>query len=216
MPVIGSLPGHAGVQVIDDPAPHAFCAGYLRPDVYVSRGAVDLLSPDELAAVLSHERHHRQSRDPLRFAVGRVLTQALFFLPALGRLDDLYRELAEHRADAFAVSSSAGESAALASALLTFESTGGGGISPERVDSLLGQPPRFRLPSPLMALSLALVSGLIVVLWRASAAASARATLNLPGLSSKPCMLVLAFVPVCVAAAALTSASLHRSRRLAG
>jgi hypothetical protein len=42
----------------------------------------------------------------------------------------------------------------------------------------------------------------VVVVWRASAAASAHATFNLPVLSAQPCMLVLALLPAAVVLAA--------------
>jgi hypothetical protein len=70
------------------------------------------------------------------------------------------------------------------------------GISPARVDALLGQSSGWQLPSSLVAFSLAALSVLTVLVWRASAAASAHATFNLPVLSSQPCMLVLALVPI--------------------
>jgi hypothetical protein len=195
--LLGPLPGHPGINVIADPAPHAFCAGYLRPSIYVSTGALAVLSDDELAAVLVHEDHHRTLRDPLRLASSRILSQALFFLPALPSLGDRYSDLAEERADAAAVRA-AGETGPLAAALLAFDAAappGVSGISPGRVDSLLGQPPGWRLPSSLVAISLATLSLLTVLIWRASAAASAHATFNLPVLSSQPCILFLALVP---------------------
>jgi Zn-dependent protease with chaperone function len=198
MAVLGPLPGHPGINLIDDPAPHAFCAGYLRPSIYVSTGALTVLSDDELAAVLVHEDHHRTRRDPLRLASSRILGQALFFLPALPSLGDRYRDLAEERADDAAVRA-AGDAGPLASALLAFDASappGASGISPGRVDSLLGRAPGWRLPSSLVALSLATLSVLTVLVWRASAAASAHATFNLPVLSSQPCMLILALVPM--------------------
>lgn len=196
--LLGPLPGHPGINVVDDPAPHAFCAGYLRPSIYVSTGALAILSDDELAAVLVHEDHHRALRDPLRLASSRILSQALFFLPALPSLGDRYSDLAEERADDAAVRA-AGETGPLASALLAFDAAappGTTGISPGRVDSLLGRPSGWRLPSSLVALSLATLSVLTVLVWRASAAASAHATFNLPLLSSQPCMLILALVPI--------------------
>lgn len=201
IPVLGLLPGHAEVSVIDDASPQAFCAGYVRPRVYISRGALELLSDDELEAVLSHEERHRSTRDPLRFACGRLLSEALFFLPALRPLGDRYAQLAEQEADRAAVRASAGERGPLAAALLAFDEAtpaGGAGISNERVDSLLGRPPGWRLPSPLIAVSLATLCTLIVLVWRASGAASAHTTFNLPVLSSQPCMLVLALLPVAV------------------
>lgn len=207
IPVLGPLPGRPDVTVIDDPSPQAFCAGYVRPRVYISQGVLELLSEAELGAVLSHEERHRSSRDPLRFACARLLSQALFFVPALAPLRDRYEELAEQKADEAAVRASAGEAAPLASALLAFDAAtpaGAAGISNDRVDSLLGQAPRWRLPSPLVVSSLATLSGLVVLVWRASAAASAHATFNLPLLSSQPCMLVLALLPAAVVLAAHT------------
>jgi Zn-dependent protease with chaperone function len=204
--VVGPLPGHPGVILIDDPTPQAFCAGYLRPRIYVSRGALELLSEDELGAVLFHEDHHRAVRDPLRFACARVLSQALFFLPALRPLGDRYGDLAEQNADAAAVEASDGEKGPLASALIAFEAAapqGAAGISPERVDSLLGRPVHGRLPSFLITTSLVALSALVVLVWRASEVASARATFNLPVLSSQPCMLFLALVPLAACLAAL-------------
>jgi hypothetical protein len=197
--VIGTLPGHPAVNVIDASEPQAFCAGWLRPRVYVSRGTLEILSQDELRAVLAHEHHHRRARDPLRLACTRVLSQALFFLPALHPLRDRYSDLAELDADEAAVVASAGEKAPLASALLAFDAAsppGVAGVSSGRVDQLLGRPVGWRLPTSLIAVSLAAVSALIVVIWRASEVASANATFNLPILSSQPCMLVLALLPL--------------------
>jgi Zn-dependent protease with chaperone function len=199
IPIVGPLPGHPHVMVIADSVPQAFCAGFLRPRIYVSQGALDLLEPDELAAVLLHEQHHRRARDPLRIACAGILSQALFFLPALRPLGERYSELAEQRADDAAVAAAGGERQALASALLAFDETapaGSAGISPERVDALLGVAGRKRLPLALIAISAALLALLVVLVWRASAVASAHATFNLPVLSSQPCMLVLALLPV--------------------
>jgi hypothetical protein len=199
LPVLGPLPSHPGVSLVDDAAPEAFCAGFLRPRVYVSRGALELLSPAELHAVLAHEHHHRRVRDPLRLAGARVLSRALFFLPVLRPLGDRYADLAEVSADSAAVRAAAGGRAALAAALLAFDANaapGTGGISPHRVDSLLGTGPRRRLPAPLLVLAIGTLAGLAVVVWTASRTASASTTLNLPVISSQPCVLVLALVPL--------------------
>jgi Zn-dependent protease with chaperone function len=193
--VVGRLGDGAGVQVIADPRPQAFCAGYLRPTVYISQGALELLSDDELEAVLAHEHHHRRVRDPLRFACGRTLSHALFFVPALRTLFGRYADLAELNADGAAVRAGAGGRAALASALLAFEGSGVG-ISPERVDSLLGNPVVWRRPWWLLTASVGSLSSLITLTWSASRAASARATFNLPFVSSHPCLLMLTVVPL--------------------
>ncbi|MBV8217597.1 MAG: M56 family metallopeptidase [Solirubrobacterales bacterium] len=203
--VLGQLDGRPAVKVIAGSRPEAFCAGYLRPRVYISRGALELLTEAELEAVLAHEHHHRKVRDPLRFTFGRILSQALFFVPVMRSLRDRYADLAELNADRAAVRASAGRQSPLASALLVFDASappGASGISPERVDSLLGQPPRWRLPMWLLAASLAALSTLALLIWQASGPASVRATFNLPFLSAHPCVVMVTLLPllVCVAA----------------
>jgi len=91
------------VDCIASDAPLAFCAGILRPRIYVSRGLVDQLRPAELDAVLLHEWHHGQRRDPLRYAVGTALTNICFCLPIVGWLAQYQRENAELRADRAAI-----------------------------------------------------------------------------------------------------------------
>ena len=186
------------VNVIADPHPQAFCAGYLRPTVYVSQRTVELLTEPELGAVLAHEHHHLRVRDPLRFAAGRILSQALFFVPVLKPLCERYADVAELRADWAAVSASEGHKAHLASALLVFDDSGPpdvAGVSPERVDSLLGEPPRWRLPGRLLIRSLGALSVLAFGVWALSGVASAHATFNLPLLSSKPCVVMTGLLP---------------------
>jgi Peptidase family M48 len=195
---VESLDRDPTVSVIRDPRPQAFCAGYLRPAVYISRRTVELLGDAELDAVLAHEHHHRRVRDPLRIACGRVLSEALFFVPVLKPLCDRYADVAELSADRAAVRASAGREAPLASALLAFNENappGTSGISPERVDSLLGQPTRWRLPSWLLAGSVTALAALTLVIWLISESARAHATFNLPIVSSRPCLVIMSIAP---------------------
>ena len=194
---VGPLERDPRVSVIADPRPQAFCAGYLRPGVYVSRRAVELLSEDELDAVLAHEHHHRRVRDPLRLACGRILSEALFFLPALRPLCVRSTDEAELAADHAAICASGGQGAPLASALLAFDASapaGASGISPERVDMLLGGTTTWRLPRPLLAVSLGVLTGTIIFVWLISGHASVRATFNLPILSPQPCVAMTTFI----------------------
>lgn len=214
--IIGRLPGQPSVLLVDAGEPVAFCAGWLRPRVYMSTGVLDRLSECELRAVLAHERQHRALRDPLRLAVGRVLCQALFFLPVLNALHSDYAEAAELTADAAALVELNGARAALASAMLTLGATGSDGevaISSRRVDALLGQPVGWQRPRLLLGAALATLALLIALVWRASAGASIEATLNLPIASSQPCILVLALVPVLAGIAAALTRRPVRSRR---
>ena len=190
------------VNVINDSRPQAFCAGYLRPAVYVSRRTVDLLTDDELDAVLAHEQHHRRLRDPLRIAAGRITGEALFFIPVLKALVAREVDVAELRADRAAVGASGGGEAALASALLAFDESGpvgSTGISPERVDALLGQPSRWRLPVNRVAASVVILAAGTLIVWRVTGIASVHASFNLPGFSSRPCIAIMTVVPVAAA-----------------
>jgi Zn-dependent protease with chaperone function len=191
------------VKVIRDPRPQAFAVGYLRPEVYVSERAVELLTDAELGAVLAHENHHRRVRDPLRLAAGRVLSEALFFLPGLRPLSKRYADLAELSADRAAVQASGGKTAPLASALLVFDEHGPpgvAGVSPERVDSLMGDSVNWRIPALLLAASVAALAALGALLLSLSPAASAHATFNFPLVSSSPCVLLtgLLLLPACL------------------
>jgi hypothetical protein len=195
--VAGPLPDRADVSVVAWSTPAAFCAGWLRPRIFVSSAALECLSADELRAVLAHEHQHRALRDPLRLAVGQVLCQALFFLPVLRPLHSRSGEVAEMTADAAAVAEA--DVAPLASAMLAFGTTTSGevvGISPERVDFLLGRPRAWQPPWLLLVAALVTLAALLGLVWRASASASVQATLNLPLVSAQPCVLVLAIVPV--------------------
>ena len=208
LPIARSLPDYPPVLVLDLAVPLAFCAGWLRPRVYVSRGVLDRLSDRELRAVLAHEHQHGELRDPLRLAVSHVLCQALFFLPVLRSLHASYADAAELTADAAALEALHGATGPLASAMLALGQTDAGavtGISPERVDALLGQPIARRLPRVLLIAGLVTLAALVALVWRASASASLQATLNLPIASSQPCILVLALVPLlaCLAATIL-------------
>jgi BlaR1 peptidase M56 len=206
--VLGPLERHPDITLFRDATPQAFCAGFLRSRIFISTATVELLSDDELDAVVRHERDHRSARDPLRLALARALSQALFFVPALHPLAQQYGELAEVRADQAAVAASGGDKRALAAALLAFDARapeGAAGISPDRVDALLGAGSIRPLPAGLIALSTATVAAVIVLVWRASGAAAANSSFNLPVLSSQPCMVVLALIPVVVCLAGRTA-----------
>lgn len=61
------------VRILDQTEPLALTVGGLRPVVLVSRGLMDVLSPEALEAVLAHERAHAARRDPLRARIDRVV-----------------------------------------------------------------------------------------------------------------------------------------------
>lgn len=186
----------AACRVIGGRVPRALCAGYLAPRVYVSRGAIETLSPEELRAVVAHELHHCERRDPLRLLVARGLADALFFLPALKRISRRYAELVELAADEAAIRA-LGERGTLARAMLKFgdfglPSVAVARIAPERVDHLSGDPAatRWELSTALLAASAlvgaALFAGIGLLL-----AASDPAPVNLFLVLAQSCMLMI-------------------------
>jgi hypothetical protein len=76
---------------------HIFCLGFRRPRIWLTAGLVELLTDEELVAVLAHEAYHCHRRDPLRLLISRTLKEAFFFLPLVGDLAkgaELQQELA--------------------------------------------------------------------------------------------------------------------------
>lgn len=69
------------VRLVDTPGPLAFCFGWLRPEICLSRTLVEALTAAELEAVLRHEAWHLRQRDPLRVLLAHAAAAALFFLP---------------------------------------------------------------------------------------------------------------------------------------
>ena len=190
------------VRLLEDDSPQAFCAGYLRPRVYLSTRALERLGDEELEAVIAHERHHCARRDPLRILIVQVLADALFFVPILRGLRRRYAAFAEIAADEAAVRT-AGGPPALASALLMFGQAENDavvvGIAPQRVDSLFGETPGWELPVSLV------VGGLVTLLALgafavATAAATSPGSLSGAALAMQACMTAMTAAPVILGA----------------
>ncbi len=93
-----------GVQPVSIVAERvAFTAGLLRPRVYLGAGLLVDLQPEEVEAVLLHERHHARRYDPLRcWLVGLALSS--LGLHATRSLARWYKASREADADRAAVS----------------------------------------------------------------------------------------------------------------
>jgi len=213
LPVSGRI--HVGsrcVLVFAGSEPHAFCAGLWRPQIYLSRGALELLEARELAAVVAHEAHHAARRDPARILLLEILTHALFFLPALRRLELRYRQLAEIAADESALAAT-GDPSPLAAALLRFEQSGAPGvigIAPERVDHLLGVPSRWNVGRGWLAGALMVTITLVLV---TVVLAHSPGQVQLAALAARSCMLVMLAWPALALAAAELAARYGRASR---
>ena len=97
-------------------AVRAFSLGMWQPQVWISSGLLEMLADDELLAVLQHEAHHCQQRDPFRLLVSRLISEMFFFVPLLWHLSDYIHLTQEMAADARAIER-AGTRRPLASAL---------------------------------------------------------------------------------------------------
>lgn len=206
-----------GVFVIDDQRPEAFCAGLLRPRVYLTTGALARLDAPALDAVLAHEREHARRRDPLRLATSRVIARSLFFMPAIRELGRGQTMLAEVSADERAVNAAAGGRSAVARAMLSFsdasEAGGSAGVDPARVDYLLGEAPAWQFPALMCAAALALLAIVATLAILVGREAAGSATLDPPFLSAQPCIVMLALVPF---AAGLVAVRAGRALRRSG
>ncbi len=97
-------------------SPVAFCAGLLRPTVFVSEGAMAALSQPELLAVLYHEADHARRHEPARRAARNAAAEVLTFLPIVGWWSE--RQIARSELSADAVAERMVGRPALAGALL--------------------------------------------------------------------------------------------------
>lgn len=203
-----------GLLVIDDDTPEAFCAGLLRPRVYITTGALAKLDEPGLNAVLVHERHHARRRDPLRLAAGRVIARSLFFLPGVRELRRGQQVLAEVSADESALVATAGDRSALARAMLSFsddtEPRASSGVDPVRVQYLLGESPSWQFPGLMCAAAVALLALVATLAILVAREAAGSATLAAPFLSAQPCVVMLALIP---AGVGLVAARLGRIPR---
>jgi Zn-dependent protease with chaperone function len=75
-PAIG-LPAGRGLRVLDHPSPTAYCLPGHRGRIVLSAGTLDRLGPEELTAVLAHERAHLAARHDLVLELFSVLHHAV-------------------------------------------------------------------------------------------------------------------------------------------
>jgi len=145
------LPFLENVTVFEDLLPLAFTAGFLKPKIFISTKLLDALDEGELRAVVLHERHHQESKDPLKVLFVSFISDFLFFLPVSRLLKKAYRLTAEMTADARSIDRQT-DPLDLASSLLKVQKLSGPAASwffdptTERAKHLLGEPARIPLP----------------------------------------------------------------------
>ena len=171
--LVGRRVSDGGVRVLDHPLPVAYCVpGMTSPRIVMSSGALALLEPEQLTAVLIHERAHLRARHDLVLeaftVVHRAFPRLVSSRSALAEVGLLVEALADRAA------ARAGRAGPLAAALLamaegrlpagTLGATGTGLAA--RVELLADPRPR-RLQAALLlaaAGAVLLVPTLVVVL----------------------------------------------------
>jgi len=153
-----TLAGGHRVRVFAGRSLGAFCAGLLRPAVYVSEGTLGATGDAELHAILAHEQHHCARRDPLRLLLARVVADAIGPLPPFAALAEREAAVADLAADAAAVDA-LGDATPLAAALARFDERGVG-VAPERVDRLVRATPGDAVPSALLVAAAVALAGI--------------------------------------------------------
>ena len=136
----------------------AFCAGLLRPCVYITTATATQKS-SELDAILAHEAAHARRRDPLRRLLTHSAADVIFWFPLLRWWLHKHVENAELHADRAAIDHAGRQG--LAAALLGAAAQppaavpAMAGATQSRIAHLLGEDlPRRRPPANLVAVSL--------------------------------------------------------------
>jgi Zn-dependent protease with chaperone function len=93
------LPGVTAAVVLDAPQPAAYCVAGRPGMIVLTSGALALLEPAQLAAVLAHERAHLAGRHHLLIALTRGLAAVFPAVPLFARGPEHVARLAEMCAD---------------------------------------------------------------------------------------------------------------------
>lgn len=164
--VVGE-PRRDGVRVLEHPTPTAYCIPGRGARVVLSRGVLDALPPDELDAVLTHERSHLRARHDLLLEFFTVLhesvPQALRSEAALGEVRLLVEALADRAAVRHAGElSTARALVAIASARAPEGETATGTSAALRLRLLATSAPPLVAPAAYVAAALAVVVPLVI------------------------------------------------------
>ena len=151
------------VAIVDHDAPAVYCLPCGRHQIVISAGALAALTPEQLRAVLAHERAHLRRRHHVILALATALARAFPRVPLLSQAQPQLAVLAEMAADDAAIRCHRRDD--LAAALVLLATAGArpatlAASGPEaivRLQRILAaqQQPRIRLAS------LAAIAGLI-------------------------------------------------------
>jgi Zn-dependent protease with chaperone function len=93
------LPDAPSTRIIDHPAPAAYCLPGARSVTVLSEGMIELLSAEQLEAVIAHEQAHLKQKHHLLLDAFRSWKRALPWFPIATRAQDAVALLVEMLAD---------------------------------------------------------------------------------------------------------------------
>lgn len=93
------MPGEPRTRVLAHPAPIAYCVPGIRTATVLTEGLIEALEPDELAAVIAHERTHLDQLHHLVRLAFRAWHSALPWFPIANRAERAVITLTEMLAD---------------------------------------------------------------------------------------------------------------------
>lgn len=112
----------AGIDIeayrIDHAFPLIAIVGFLRPQLFIARQVLDILTPEEISAAVAHENGHLAARDNLKRGLLHACRDALLIIPSGRLLDRAWSEASEEAADENAANKGNGVALDLASALV--------------------------------------------------------------------------------------------------
>ncbi|UOF90914.1 M56 family metallopeptidase [Fodinisporobacter ferrooxydans] len=101
--IVRSHQGLHSLCIVNDDTVFAFCYGFIRPNIYISKGFLNHLSQAELEAVLLHEQAHIKYHDTWKVFVAKIIMHVLFFVPTVQQLGSNYLMYKELLADQYAI-----------------------------------------------------------------------------------------------------------------
>ena len=97
--LVGRPDPDLGATLVDHAQPAAYCVAGPQPTVILTTAALQALDPEQLDAVLAHERAHLASHHHRLLAIARIGRQILPFLPLMRDADMQITRLVEMHAD---------------------------------------------------------------------------------------------------------------------
>jgi len=97
--LVGHREPALGAVLVDHAQPAAYCVAGPHPTVILTTGALQALNPDQVDAVLTHERAHLAYRHHRLLAIARIGRQVLPFIPLMQDADKQITRLVEMHAD---------------------------------------------------------------------------------------------------------------------